>query len=171
MRRSEQSNGPTEPTFTNDIGLQTHCRPKPLVFHYPGLHTAFVLSKTRRILRHPVILISALALTSATVLGLGSLLAQGGASAASATGTITSWGPEAHHVEGLFNGNAVTALEEMANLTLSDNSSMRAYCIDIGTGTNTGNAYDEASWQSAHPQSDIGKIQWVLAHELRPPES
>ena len=100
-------------------------------------------------------------LVSSAIIGLGSLIFPGGAGAAIATGSIASWGPEVHHVVGTFNGNSITALQEMANITLSDNSSFRAYCIDLGTGTTTGNAYDEATWQTAHPQSDLGRILWA----------
>ena len=109
------------------------------------LRTAGFFGRRSRAIRNGGIGIAALG--AALMMGaIGGLIGQGQANAVVATGNITGWGPEARHVEGTQNGNALAALAQIATVTLSDSSLVRAYCIDLNTPTTAGQTYGTSAY-------------------------
>ncbi|MEV5969880.1 Cys-Gln thioester bond-forming surface protein [Streptomyces sp. NPDC051921] len=52
------------------------------------------------------------------------------------------------------------------NLNVKGGGSLKAYCIDLFTGTEAGTSYKEVGWDEStlHNNKNAGKIRWILLH-------
>ncbi|GAA2800208.1 Cys-Gln thioester bond-forming surface protein [Streptomyces showdoensis] len=63
-------------------------------------------------------------------------------------------------------GETDTVRGGLFNLEVKGGGSLKAYCIDLFTGTKVGTSYKEVGWDEStlHNNKNAGKIRWILQH-------